>query len=76
MPCRQADNLQGRRRGEPVKFTGSVRTGALLCQQFLAYKKEKRSYKYLALPGIGETVRDILMNLSSVVLVGMPIGDK
>nr|YP_010932769.1 RNA polymerase alpha subunit [Klebsormidium elegans]WKT06717.1 RNA polymerase alpha subunit [Klebsormidium elegans] len=39
-------------------------------------KKEKKCYEYLALPGIRETVRDIMMNLSSVVLLGMPIKDN
>nr|YP_009033623.1 alpha subunit of RNA polymerase [Klebsormidium flaccidum]AHZ11005.1 alpha subunit of RNA polymerase [Klebsormidium flaccidum] len=39
-------------------------------------KREKKCYEYLALPGIRETVRDIMMNLSSVVLVGMPMKGK
>lgn len=39
-------------------------------------KREKKCYEYLALPGIRETIRDIMMNLSSVVLVGMPMKGK
>nr|WKT06607.1 RNA polymerase alpha subunit [Klebsormidium dissectum]WKT07694.1 RNA polymerase alpha subunit [Klebsormidium sp. SEV1-VF17pt] len=39
-------------------------------------KNKKRCYEYLALPGIRETIRDIMMNLSSVVLAGIPIEKK
>nr|WKT07361.1 RNA polymerase alpha subunit [Klebsormidium nitens] len=39
-------------------------------------KRGKKCYEYLALPGIRETIRDIMMNLSSVVLLGMPMKGK
>lgn len=39
-------------------------------------EKEKKCHEYLALPGIRETVRDIMMNLSAVVLAGMPMEEK
>jgi DNA-directed RNA polymerase alpha subunit len=39
-------------------------------------QNKKKCYEYLALPGIRETIRDIMMNLSSVVLVGIPTEEK
>ena len=50
--------------------------GTLKIRHSWLTKKGKKCYEYLALPGIRETVRDIMMNLSSVVLLGMPIKDN
>ncbi len=56
-------------------FEGTCFSTLKIKHSWLA-KKEKKCHEYLALPGIRETVRDIMMNLSSVVLVGMPVKSK
>lgn len=53
-------------------FEGTCFSTLKIQHSWLA-KKEIGCYEYLALPGIRETIRDIMMNLSSVVLIGMPI---
>lgn len=53
-------------------FEGTCFSTLKIQHSWLA-KKETECYEYLALPGIRETIRDIMMNLSSVVLSGMPI---
>nr|YP_010932877.1 RNA polymerase alpha subunit [Klebsormidium mucosum]WKT07141.1 RNA polymerase alpha subunit [Klebsormidium mucosum] len=56
-------------------FEGTCFSTLKIQHSWLA-KKEIGCYEYLALPGIRETIRDIMMNLSSVVLIGMPIKEQ